>query len=196
MTGRVQQKQRTREALLDAAREVLRSGREVTISAVAQEARVSSATAYRYFSQPNDLVLEAFWAQGPLVVTDLPEDPVERVDAVVRRLAEMQFDDEQLWRTVLAAALETGVRSGARLEMTTRALEPVAERLGPELHRRLVSALMLVYGMEAIIVLRDGCGLEPEEATDVMRWSAAALVRGALAEVDPATPHHPRPGSG
>ena len=43
------QMERTRSAIVAAARELADSGAEITMPAVAAEARVSEATAYRYF---------------------------------------------------------------------------------------------------------------------------------------------------
>jgi hypothetical protein len=37
-------------------------------------------------------------------------------------------------------------------------------------------------GAEALVVTRGVCRLEPAEATEVMRWAAATLIRGALAD--------------
>jgi hypothetical protein len=45
----------------------------------------------------------------------------------------------------------------------------------PELHRRLITATMLVCGMEVLVAARDACGLESDEAIEVMRWAAEAL---------------------
>jgi AcrR family transcriptional regulator len=193
---RANQRERTRQALIDAASTLLDSGREVTISGAAAAARVSPATAYRYFSQPQELILESVFARSPRVITDLPDEPAARLDTVVRRLAEIQFDDEALWHTVLSASLQRWLdqadaapdqetrphRSGARLEMTRQALAGLEETLGPDLHRRLSMAVMLVYGMEALVVTRDACGLDPQEAAEVMRWAAQALLGSALRE--------------
>ena len=61
----------------------------MTIADVAEAAQVSTATAYRSFSNPNDLVLEAAVTRLPASkITDLPDDPADRIDQVVRRLAE------------------------------------------------------------------------------------------------------------
>ena len=49
--------------------------------------------------------------------------------------------------------------------------------MAPDQFRRLRYALTLVFGAEALIVLRDVCRLDPEEATEIMRWAAAALIR-------------------
>jgi len=39
-------------------------------------------------------------------MADLPDDPPDRIDEVVRRLAEIQFGDEARWRAMLRADLE------------------------------------------------------------------------------------------
>lgn len=43
-------------------------------------------------------------------------------------------------------------------------------------------AIMLVCGMEALVAARDACGLDPDEAKDVMRWAAQALLRAAVTD--------------
>ena len=48
-TGRTNQKTRTRTAIVDACRELMRTGAIVTVPDVARLALVSEATAYRYF---------------------------------------------------------------------------------------------------------------------------------------------------
>jgi AcrR family transcriptional regulator len=204
VAGRINQKQRTRQALVDAATALAANGRPLTIADVAEAARVSVATAYRYFSNPNDLVLEAAVARSPAseIMADLPDDPADRIDEVVRRLAEIQFGDEALWRAMLRADLErwaheavldpearVPARGTNRLDMVEEALAPLAEQLPPELHRRLIMATMLVCGMEALVAARDACGLEPDEATKVMRWAARALLQVALRDsTSPPTP--------
>jgi hypothetical protein len=193
MALRVNQKERTRRALVEAAQAILRDGRELTITGAAQAAQVSAATAYRYFSQPQELVLEAVFLRTPEVSTDLPDEPAVRLDETVRRLTQLQLGDEQLWRAVLAATLAgstavpaegalSHVRRGGRMEITLEALRPLEPMLGPALHRRLTMAVMLIYGMEALVVTREACGLEPDEALAVMRWAAQALLEAALRE--------------
>jgi AcrR family transcriptional regulator len=193
MADRTNQKQRTRQALVDAAKTLAANGRPLTIADVAEAAQVSVATAYRYFSNPNDLVLEAAAPHVPQIMADLPDDPANRIDEVVRRLAEFQFGDEALWRAMLRADLErwaqqaaldseerVPIRDSNRLDMVQEALAPLADKLPPQLHRRLIMATMLVCGMEALVAARDACGLEPDEATEVMRWAAQALLQVAL----------------
>ena len=83
-TGRSNQKERTRAAIVAAARAAIASGDEVTMPEVARRALVSEATAYRYFPDLASLLREAL-----ATVWDSPEqamepvagsgDPVERI---------------------------------------------------------------------------------------------------------------------
>jgi hypothetical protein len=60
-----------------------------------------------------------------------------------------------------------------------QALEPMRESLSPERFERLVSALTLLIGWEAMIVLQDTRGLTAAEAEDVCVWAAHALLAAA-----------------
>lgn len=202
MVARENQKQRTREALLEAALHLSRRGHQTaTIAEVAEAARVSTATAYRYFPNPQALWADLALWQAPRLaemVAALPDDDsVEgRLDAVVRLVAKMQFADETLWRAVLRATLDrwfqqadgdpgeaaVRVRGSSRLDATREILAPLADRLSPAELQRLTHAVVLVYGVEAMVVSRDALELDHAHAADVMSWAATALVRAALAE--------------
>ncbi len=58
-SGRANQKKRTRMAIVDTCREIIRSGAPVTMPDVARSALVSEATAYRYFPDLISLLNEA-----------------------------------------------------------------------------------------------------------------------------------------
>jgi hypothetical protein len=137
---------------------------------------------------------------------------VARVDAVAGALHAPVLENEAAFRTVLRLSLggsepapgdplDGGAlppddpagaadavprlrRGGRRLRWIEAALEPVRPRLGPRGARRLADALALVMGPEALVVLRDVCQLDPDEAARVSRWAAGALVRAGLAEAD------------
>src|SRR6201996_6993470 len=90
-TGRVNQKLRTRNAIIAAATELSRTGREVTMPEVARAALVSEATAYRYFPDLASLLQEAIAGQLPgpekaLGAVRGSTDPVTRVAAVTEFL--------------------------------------------------------------------------------------------------------------
>ncbi|MEC3919125.1 TetR/AcrR family transcriptional regulator [Nocardia sp. CDC160] len=198
---------RTREALLEAAIALAKDGRSPSIPEVAEAARVSPATAYRYFPNPQSLWSEVASREEHLrrdftgVLDNLTGDAEERIDVVIRSAANMQFADQLLWRTVLRSILDRWIeqadipeadrvpnRGTTRLRMARAALEPLADRLSPDQLERLVNAIVLVYGIEALVSTQDVLNLSPEDATDLMSWSARALIRQALAEAEAAQP--------
>src|ERR1700743_1953825 len=88
---RVNQKARTRAAIVQAVHELARSGAEITMPSVAQAALVSEATAYRYFPDLVTLLLAAdqgTWpdpAEARAPVAD-SADPVQRIGFATRLL--------------------------------------------------------------------------------------------------------------
>ena len=192
-TGRAGQKNRTRRALLDAAAALMAEGTEPAIEAVAERAGVSRATAYRYFASAEALALEATLDSSLDVEVSpdgWPDDPAERTARVQRRLHAHAREHEAQLRLFLASALrlqvesggEAEVRMGRRLPMLEAALAPVRDALGPEAYDRLVCALVPLLGIDALVALRDICGLPYEEADDVMGWAVRTLVAAALDE--------------
>jgi len=196
--GRENQKQRTRLALIAAAAALAREGRSFSVAEVAQVAMVSTATAYRYFPHPQSLWVELAIREADVpdmarLIENAGDNAADRVDVMVSAVADIQLGDEALWRTLLRATLErwsaqrsdterVPVRGDTRITTTTQALAPLADAIPPALLRRLTMGVMLVYGLEAMITTRDACDLEPDEAKDVMRWAAQALIRSALTE--------------
>jgi AcrR family transcriptional regulator len=198
--GRDNQKHRTRLALIDAAAALARHGRSFSVAEVADAAMVSTATAYRYFPNPQSLWVELALRQASVpnlaeLIDAAGDNPADRVDVMVSTAADMQLADEALWRAVLRATLERWsvqgqdadheripVRSDRRLILTQHALAPLAGQIPPALLHRLTMAVMLVCGVEAMITTRDSCHLDPDEAKHVMRWAAQALIRSALTE--------------
>src|SRR5258707_14490413 len=82
-TGRVNQKLRTRMAIVEACREVIRSGGPVTMPAVARAALVSEPTAYRDFPDLTSLLNAALVGMWPSPAEALEPiaasaDPAER----------------------------------------------------------------------------------------------------------------------
>jgi AcrR family transcriptional regulator len=192
-TGRTRQKARTRADLVSAARELLGSGRTPTVEDAAEAAGVSRATAYRYFPNQRTLLVAAhpMIEMETLLGEDPPADPQERLDRTIRRLIELTLDTETELRTMLRLALEPGpqddllLRKGRAIGWIDEALAPLRGRLPRERHRHLVLAIRAACGIEALVWLTDVGGLSRRQAAELMRWSASALLRAALAEDEP-----------
>ena len=191
--SRDNQKRRTRRALVEAAGQLMAAGKRPSVGEVADAAEVSRRTAYRYFTNAEQLKTEAILeALRPGIESSIesggPYEGIEdRVDRLVGALHRLTLDNEPLLRqmirfTVDRGPIEPGVppRPSRRLEYIERALAPVRERFEEQELDRLVNALAVVMGIEATLVLRDICGLASEEVVAVERWAAQALLRAAL----------------
>ncbi len=191
-TGRTRQKARTRAALLGAARELLAQGQSPNVEEAAEAAGISRATAYRYFPNQRALLVAAHpeIEATTLLGEDPPADPQERLDRTMRELTRITIDMEAELRTMLRLSLEPGpryellLRQGRAIGWIEEALAPLRSRLPRSKRRRLVLAIRSACGIEALVWLTDVAGLSREQAADLMRWSALALLRAALAEGD------------
>ena len=201
--GRVNQKRRTRAAIVAAAVELVAQGKSPTVAEVADAALVSRATAYRYFPTQEYLLFEAALESTrsdidrELDESTLPEDPETRLEMLIDTLQERIVDKEAAFRTMLRLSLEqppeeerhgselalSRLRGGGRVRWIEKALAPVRGRLEEPDFRRLVAALSLCMGIEALVVLRDVCALKPAEAQEILMWAARTLLRSGLAEV-------------
>jgi AcrR family transcriptional regulator len=190
LTGRTQQKARTRRALAEAARSLLVQGTSPTVEQAADAAGISRTTAYRYFPNQRALLAATFpeLEAASLLKDPPPEDPSERLDAFAEALTSHVIEHEPELRAQLRMSLEhehagdLPLRSGRAIGWVEDALAPVRERLGEREFRRLVLAIRATLGIEALTWLTDIAGLSRAEATRLMRWSAQALLRAALAE--------------
>lgn len=193
MTIRVQQKERTRTALVAAARQLIADGRAPTVEDAAEAAGISRTTAYRYFKNQAELLAEAYphTQAKTLLAEDAPEDVGARVDAVVREIIGLLKESEVQQRTMLRLSLDPKtpreslpLRQGRAIGWFEEALAPIATRWPRAKVRRLALAIRTTVGIEALVWLTDVAGLSREEAFKTMRWTAAALVRGALSRHD------------
>ena len=189
-TGRTEQKQRTRFALIASARDlVARGGRPPTVAEAAEAASISRTTAYRYFPTQKALLVAAHpeIKATSMLPADIGEDPEKRLEAAVRSFMTMVVETESQQRTMLRLSLEadTGVqqlplRQGRAIGWFTEALTPLGPRLGDSGVRRLAVAVRAVSGIESLVWLVDIGGLSRHDAVEQMVWSAVALLRRAV----------------
>jgi AcrR family transcriptional regulator len=191
-TGRANQKKRTRMAIVEACRAVIRSGSPVTMPDVARAALVSEATAYRYFPDLPALLDQAFpgmWpspaeALGPVADS---ADPVERVAFACEFLLRGVLAYQGAVRAMIAATITrpdlAGMRPGLRFGLIDEALAPRDGTLvaaDPEGLAQLKNDLAAVASAEALFVLTDLAGLTPGEAIASLVRTATTVTKAAL----------------
>jgi AcrR family transcriptional regulator len=200
---RANQKARTKTAIIDAAVALLGEGEMPTVASAAEKAKVSRATAYRYFPTREDLG-EAIANADPMIATvdkvidTLATDDVEqRLLTLLDSYNPIVIADETHMRSVLQILQENWLRgrrddehstpytrSPTRVRWLDEVLRP-AEKLTDEQRDRLRSALALTLGIESIVVMKDVCELGDQDALAVLRWAATTLLRAALKPEQP-----------
>ena len=188
-TGRVNQKKRTRMAIIGACRELIRSGATVTMPDVARLALVSEATAYRYFPDLVSLVDEAFAGMWPSPAQALAPvadsgDPVTRVAFACEFLLRGVLASQTAVRAMIAATItrpeQAAIRPGIRFGLIDEALAPLNDTLDPVRLTRLKQDLAAVVSAEAFFSLTDLARLTPEDAIASLLRTARAVTASAL----------------
>jgi AcrR family transcriptional regulator len=197
---RAHQKARTRQAIVDAARELQGQGVTPTVAQAAEQARVSRATAYRYFPTQDALLIEASGitpvvAPVEEVVAGLAGDDVEqRLLALLDAFNPTVLAEETRMRRALFVYQDTWlraqrdgttnpatVRQGRRVRWLDEVLKPL-NGLPDHQYRRLRAALALTLGIDSIVIMKDVCQLDDDEALDILRWTATVVLGAALHE--------------
>ena len=184
--GRANQKTRTRRAIIDACRELVRTGADVTMPEVARRALVSEATAYRYFPDLTSLLAETIdglWPSPDEALTPVAssDDPVERVRFACEFLLRGVLSYQGAVRAMISGTITRSglgpARPGIRFGLIDGALAPFGE--GPDL-AQLRRDLAVVVSAEALFTLTDMCGLSPDEAIASAARTAATLTAAAF----------------
>lgn len=188
----------TRELLLQTALSMLEQGWFPSITELANASGVSRATAYRYFPSQAALVSTVVdESLGPVLQWQPTSTSVE---ARVNELLDFAYPRMEQHEGALRAALQVALhqwanerarraqdepkyRRGNRRRLLTLAVEPMVQAgVDPAVAARLAQSLSLLYGTEAMVVLKDIWGLDFREFMSVIKWMSSALVQAALAE--------------
>jgi AcrR family transcriptional regulator len=197
--GRPAQRRRTRKAIVDVAADLVAAGHTPSIDDVARAAEVSRRTVYLHFPTLDQLLIDATAGALSKATIDAAlerpiadEDPAARVEALARKMLDLAPDTLPLGRQLIrltvtgpeAQPAESPRRGYRRIEWIERALEPLRDRLDSEQFERLVSALAVLIGWEAMVILRDLRALDTAQERETVIWAARALVNAILEEAD------------
>ncbi len=148
-------------------------GEEVTLAKVAERARTSRATVYRYFSDPSVLALDATLDLDVTPTSELLfglDDVRSRVHIVARYYLDFSRVHEAHFRQFLAESLKASLDDGTvkmrgarRVAAFSEALKPIRSFMELKEFDELAKRLSMTTGMEQLIILEDI--LRVDEAT-------------------------------
>jgi AcrR family transcriptional regulator len=195
---RTNQKARTRTALLASAGALFREGKRPTVEEAALAVGISKRTAYRYFDSQEHLLADAALETlrpcmdemlASVATSDAVHARVASLAVALRRLAEEH--DAEL-REMIRASLNRGAaasaadapraRGGRRLDWIRMSLEPIRGEIPADRFEKLTDCLAVCLGIDALMVLRDICGIPGEKAEELMVWMATTILDKALSE--------------
>jgi len=161
--------------------------------AVAAVARVSEATAYRYFPDLVSLLRAAVMTDdlvAALRSVTRGDDPVERIGQAAEILGQATLRRQGAVRVVVASTIARPVtakdRPAYRFGLIEHALAPWIDRCGPAAQAdvdELVRGLAVVVSAEAFFTLIDLCGLAPEAAIASLVATAQRMTAAAVAAI-------------
>lgn len=193
--GRVNQKRRTRNALIAACQELITAGADINMPAVARAALVSEPTAYRYFPDLASLLEEALAGIEPdpaaaLAAGTNTGDPVERVAYAAELLARLVIERQGAIRALMSVSIARGTartaRPGYRFALIDQALAPLSARkpaIDPVTLEQLRRDLAVVISAEAVLTLVDLYSLDPEQAVASIVHTARLVTEATLRRV-------------
>lgn len=188
---------RMKRHMLDAAMRLMQGGTIPSVSDVAEAAEVSRATAYRYFPSQAAMIQAAVdEALGPILgwtsdcadagerVRDLLSFSLPRMETyeATHRAALLLALDQWTRRQAGTLGAEAPVVRGNRKGLLREAIAPLRPELSRQAFDKVAQSLSLIFGVEAMIILKDIWKLDGDEARRVVLWAAQALVRTAVTE--------------
>lgn len=187
--GRVNQKLQTRSEILKSAQMLLNKESRITLEKVAEHAGISRATIYRYFSNIELLTTEALLHTHFLRPEELQKEVVglnldETVHALQQHYNTISQEHELVFRRYLSVTLKESIiskkklRGARRVEALKLALKPFENLLSKKDHRRLIHISTLLMGIDALLVCKDVCELNNDEANELLEWALDLILDG------------------
>jgi AcrR family transcriptional regulator len=190
-------------AIVDAARDLMATGGEITMAAVARSALVSEATAYRYFPDLVSLlraVLIGVWPSPAEALEPVAQsgDSAERIAYAAEYLLRGVLKYQGAVRAMISATVTrpeaAAARPGIRFGLIDYALAPLdgaPATVSPEALAQLKRDLAVVVSAEALFILTDLCGLSPDDAIASAARTARTLTEAATQRRQPARTRNP-----
>jgi AcrR family transcriptional regulator len=198
-SGRINQKLRTRRELLRGARELMLAGEAVTVAEAAKRVGISTATSYRYFSEPASMQVEAvlemdlgnskaLMAQLEIRLKDV-DAPIDRAircqSLIFEHVSAHEFPFRiyiaKLYEQIVINPSENDMRNSSyTFDLMAKALEPAAKLVPDTALQEIIICATSTSSPEAYFALKDTCGLNGDAISQTGETSLRAMLTTLL----------------
>ncbi|MFC4218763.1 TetR/AcrR family transcriptional regulator [Flagellimonas marina] len=185
-SGRKNQKQETRRRILLAAQQLLEMEQELTMENIAEQAGISRATIYRYYTNIDALSTELLLQLNVPDPTDLIEQFRNNSlqDAMLgfqKAYLKFVLDNENTSRKFLVAVLASSnpkQRGQNRISVVRDYFASSTIDLDSQKKKKLMNIAVVLMGIESIIATKDVCDLSTKESIETLQWGLKMIVKG------------------
>lgn len=191
-------RRRTLERLVNAALKLYKEDKFPSPEEITREAEYAKVTLRSYFTTHSEFV-EYVVKQviGSVERPTMGEDAEENISRLLSWGYGELYSHEGLMRDAMRISQhrwqtrheeqereeeDTLLKKSNRREALTEALAPLESQLPEDKVQKLVMLMSVLYGTEAMTVLKDTFGLEQEEIIDLTTWGAQLMLRQAVIE--------------
>jgi len=191
-------RRRTLERLTSAALKLYQEQKFPSPEEITREAEYAKVTLKSYFSTHSEfveyVVKQVINSFDKPAMDNTAEENVEKLltwgfgelnthEALMRDAMRIS---QQRWQASVSGNSESeeigSLKKSNRKAALSAALSPLEDQLPEETRHKLVMLMSVLYGTEALTVLKDSFGLNKDEIADLTVWGAKLMLRQALAE--------------
>ncbi|MGV3345810.1 TetR/AcrR family transcriptional regulator [Enterobacteriaceae bacterium LUAb1] len=189
-------RRRTLERLTSAALKLYQEQKFPSPEEITREAEYAKVTLKSYFSTHSEfveyVVKQVINAFNRPAMNSTAEENIEKLlawgfgelDAHEALMRDAMRIAQQRWQTSVSRDSETqeviSLKKSNRKSALTEALLPLGEQLSEKTLQKLVMLMSVLYGTEAMTVLKDSFGLNKDEITDLTVWGTKLILRQLL----------------
>lgn len=181
---RSNQKENTRDRILDAVAEIISEGRilDFSVKDVAVRAGISYGTVYRHFPTRESFLEALYEVAAEIMAQSYSFSPqsLDDIPAMAEKAVELFEKRATLVQAFTIALLANNVQPKSRNQRDQKIQEMVmkgAQDLSSEAARQVAAIISHLYSSLTWITLRQRYGLNSKDTSEAMNWALQTLIK-------------------
>lgn len=181
---RCNQKENTRDRILDTVAEIINEGRilDFSVKDVAVRAGISYGTVYRHFPTRESFLEALYEATSEIMARSSPFTPqsLDDIPAMARKTLEMFEERATLVQAFTVALLANNVQPNSRPQRDQKIQEMVMEsapHFSSGAAKQATAIISHLYSSLTWVTLKQRYGLNSEETAESLNWALQTLIQ-------------------